>query len=154
MAEHSLLDQVTNRGRFREKVAAGLRDLEAHGWQPKIIEAIRTPERQQYLYSIGRSRTLRSRHLPGPDGLSAAVDIIDERYGWSGPEARRFFLYLARVMLLHGCTSGVLWLRERSARPALKAFLTEPSSTADPFNPSEYEGPLGWDCAHVQKLTR
>lgn len=41
-----------------------------------VLEGVRTPERQEALLRAGRSRTRNSRHLPGPDGLSRAADVV------------------------------------------------------------------------------
>jgi len=40
-----------------------------------VLEVLRTPARQKELVAKGASKTLRSRHLPGADGKSRAVDI-------------------------------------------------------------------------------
>lgn len=45
-----------------------------------VLEGLRTPQRQRYLYSTGKSRTLNSRHLTGH-----AVDIapwVDGTISW------------------------------------------------------------------------
>lgn len=42
----------------------------------KIIETLRTPERQRYYIEIGVSWTIRSKHLPqSPGGMALACDI-------------------------------------------------------------------------------
>ena len=49
---------------------------------------IRTIEEQKKLLASGASRTLRSRHLPGKNGLSHAVDlapVIDGKVRWDWP---------------------------------------------------------------------
>lgn len=40
-----------------------------------VLEVLRTPARQKELVAKGASKTMKSRHLPGPDGKSRAVDI-------------------------------------------------------------------------------
>ena len=40
-----------------------------------VLEVVRTLARQKQLVATGASRTMNSRHLPGPDGKSRAVDI-------------------------------------------------------------------------------
>lgn len=40
-----------------------------------ILEVVRTLARQKELVAKGASKTMNSRHLPGPDGKSRAVDI-------------------------------------------------------------------------------
>lgn len=49
---------------------------------------VRTLEEQKRLKAKGASRTLRSRHIPGPKGLSHAIDIavtIDGQVRWDWP---------------------------------------------------------------------
>jgi peptidoglycan LD-endopeptidase CwlK len=40
-----------------------------------VLEVTRTLARQKELVAKGASKTMKSRHLPGPDGKSRAVDI-------------------------------------------------------------------------------
>lgn len=40
-----------------------------------VLEVLRTPARQKELVAKGASKTMKSRHLPGADGKSRAVDI-------------------------------------------------------------------------------
>lgn len=40
-----------------------------------VLEVVRTLARQKQLVATGASRTMNSRHLPGKDGKSRAVDI-------------------------------------------------------------------------------
>ena len=40
-----------------------------------VLEVLRTVARQKELVAKGASKTMKSRHLPGADGLSRAVDI-------------------------------------------------------------------------------
>jgi len=40
-----------------------------------VLEGVRTLERQRQLVAKGASTTLRSRHIPGPNGYSHAVDV-------------------------------------------------------------------------------
>lgn len=53
-----------------------------------VLEVLRTVARQKELVAKGASRTMRSRHLPGDDGKSRAVDIAPLDGGqvsWSWP---------------------------------------------------------------------
>lgn len=53
-----------------------------------VLEVLRTPERQRQLVAQGASQTMKSRHLPGTDGKSRAVDIAPLDGGqvsWSWP---------------------------------------------------------------------
>jgi peptidoglycan L-alanyl-D-glutamate endopeptidase CwlK len=40
-----------------------------------VLEVLRTPARQKELVRTGASKTMNSRHLPGADGKSRAIDI-------------------------------------------------------------------------------
>lgn len=55
----------------------------------KVIEGIRTPERQRELYAQGRTKpgnvvtwTLKSNHFKQPDGYGHAVDLLPAPYDW------------------------------------------------------------------------
>lgn len=54
-----------------------------------VLEVLRTLERQKHLVATGASKTMKSRHLPGKNGKSHAVDIapLDEggKVSWSWP---------------------------------------------------------------------
>jgi len=53
-----------------------------------VLEVLRTVARQKQLVAQGASKTMNSRHLPGKDGLSRAVDIapmIGGKVSWDWP---------------------------------------------------------------------
>lgn len=53
-----------------------------------ILEVLRTVARQKELVAKGASSTMKSRHLPGKDGYSHAVDIapcIGRQISWDWP---------------------------------------------------------------------
>lgn len=53
-----------------------------------VLEVLRTPARQRELVAKGASKTMKSRHLPGADGKSRAVDIAPMDGGqisWAWP---------------------------------------------------------------------
>jgi peptidoglycan LD-endopeptidase CwlK len=52
------------------------RALQAAPFPFRVIDGLRTIERQKELVRIGASKTMNSRHLPGRGGLSHAVDIV------------------------------------------------------------------------------
>ena len=57
-----------------------------------VTEGLRTVERQRELVKQGASKTMNSRHLPGKDGKSRAVDIapmIGGQVSWDWPLYRR-----------------------------------------------------------------
>jgi hypothetical protein len=75
---------------FRRKVERLLDRLTERGFDPIIFEAVRTRERQEWLYGYGRTHhkhskpvtwTMNSRHLSGK-----AVDIISKSKLWNWPE--------------------------------------------------------------------
>lgn len=68
----------------------------------KVIEGVRTPERQRELYAQGRTKpgdivtwTLNSNHFRKADGYGHAVDLLPEPYDWKKTEP---FDQLARSM--------------------------------------------------------
>ena len=69
------------------KRAAAISDLDFI-----VLEVLRTVERQRELVKQGASKTMNSRHLPGKDGKSRAVDIapmIGGQVTWDWPLYRR-----------------------------------------------------------------
>lgn len=60
-----------------------------------IIEGVRTIEQQKEYVRRGVSKTMRSKHLPGPDGLSRAVDVAPYPIDWKNKE--RFYLFVGFV---------------------------------------------------------
>jgi peptidoglycan L-alanyl-D-glutamate endopeptidase CwlK len=55
----------------------------------KVIEGVRTPERQKALYAQGRTKpgqvvtwTLKSNHFKQADGFGHAVDLLPAPYDW------------------------------------------------------------------------
>lgn len=44
-----------------------------------VVEGVRTLERQKQLLAKGASRTLKSKHLAGPDGYAQVVDLARQR---------------------------------------------------------------------------
>lgn len=81
--------------------AAALSDLDF-----TVLEVLRTPERQRQLVAQGASKTLKSRHLPGRDGKSRAVDIAPLDGGqvsWAWPLYHR----LAKIVKQAAADEGV-----------------------------------------------
>lgn len=65
------------------KRAAAISDIDF-----TVLEVVRTLARQRDLVAKGASRTMKSRHLPGEDGKSRAVDIAPMDGGqisWAWP---------------------------------------------------------------------
>lgn len=68
------------------KVMKRARELSSVAFQ--ITEGPRTLSRQRQLVKQGASRTLKSRHLPAPNGLAHAVDVVamvGGRISWEAP---------------------------------------------------------------------
>lgn len=87
----------------RQAVAAVIAELRSAGYDPVVFEARRTPERQRWLYGVGRTHsrwrkpvtwTLKSKHLEG-----RAADVISKSRLWNWPE---FYAALARTAKKHG----------------------------------------------------
>lgn len=86
----------------------------------KVIEGVRTPERQKKLYAQGRTApgkivtwTLNSNHFKKPDGYGHAVDLLPAPYDWkledpkSTPELDDNFAIVAGAMLAAACLENV-----------------------------------------------
>lgn len=53
-----------------------------------VTEGVRTVERQKQLVAAGASKTMNSRHIPGKDGFSKAVDVaavVGNSIRWDWP---------------------------------------------------------------------
>lgn len=130
---------------MRKKVSAILRDLEAHGWQPRIDSGVwRSPGEQRRKVEQGHSRVLFSFHnasTPNGRADSLAADITDERFAWNSP--KKFWLMLAASAEAHGLTTGIRWGLTKKQRAAIDSALA-----ARDFDNSKII--LGWDTAHVE----
>src|SRR5689334_19131813 len=65
---------------FIPVVAKIMKDLKDLGYQPRIMEAVRTRAQQAEKVRLGYSQTMNSKHIGGK-----AVDIVDKRYNWDIP---------------------------------------------------------------------
>ncbi|MEX2242217.1 MAG: hypothetical protein WD716_00060 [Fimbriimonadaceae bacterium] len=139
------LDEITDRGNFRAKVEAVLRNGRGLGLELTVNNALRTAEQQRALVAKGYSKTMRSLHLPGPDGKARAVDIVDAEFGWEAPAC--VWVMIGRLALTQGCDWGGLWGLPPKMRKELERFLLDGSTR---FDPLEWGGKIGWDPAHVQ----
>lgn len=92
---------------FRSKVENILVQLKAMGWQPRVAEGLRTVEQQKEKVLKGYSKTMNSAHLKG-----YGADIIDSRYGWSGPASDLNFAFwkdLGKLAKDQGLVWGGNW---------------------------------------------
>lgn len=72
---------------FREKVERLLKRVKDRGFKPKVVYGWRSVAIQLELHNKGRSKVKFSFHnaqLPNGTPNAYAVDIVDERWGWSG----------------------------------------------------------------------
>lgn len=147
LERYPLLKQVTPQGNLRRKFCLILHNLEQLGFDPRVTETLRTRDRQAELVRTGRSQTQNSLHLPGPDGLARAMDVVDRRLLWAAPE--RFWITLGRLALVQGCHWGGFFGLPTAERTRLVKFLT---ARDVPFRPENWKGRRGWDPAHVEQL--
>ena len=82
------------------KRAAALSDMDF-----TVLEVLRTVARQKELVRTGASKTMNSRHLPGKDGKSRAVDIAPLDGGqvsWAWPQYHRLAPIIKQAALEEG----------------------------------------------------
>ena len=139
------LGELTDRGNFRAKVEAIVRNGRGRGYRLTVHNALRSIEQQKVLVAKGYSKTMRSMHLPGPDGLARAADVVDARFMWGAP--KHVWVMIGRLALTQGCDWGGLWGLPLGMRAKFRAFLLD---RGRPFDPNEWRGKVGWDPAHVQ----
>jgi hypothetical protein len=133
LAAHNAAKLAELRSPMRELVARVLDDIEADGYQPKIVWAYRSAAQQAAKAAAGYSLTAR----PGYHHWGLAVDIIDRRWGWKvRPENVEFFRALRAACDVVGLASGGWW--------GLKPGRERPS-------PWLCYG-LGWDVSHCQYI--
>lgn len=104
--------------KFRAAVEAAIADCAAQGFPVKVAEALRSQERQAWLYAQGRTRpgsivTHASTNLTSWHGYGLAVDVIHETKGWapgaSDRETTAWFRKVADIFKSHGCSAGMDW---------------------------------------------
>lgn len=70
-----------------------------------VLEVLRDRARQAKLVASGASQTMNSRHLPGPDGKSRAVDIapmLQGKVSWDWPLYRKLAPIIKEAARLEG----------------------------------------------------
>lgn len=104
--------------KFRAAVEAAIADCAAKGFPVKVAEALRSQERQAYLYAQGRTRpgskvTNAPTNLTSWHGYGLAVDVIHETKGWApgknNAETVAWFRSVAAIFKAHGCSAGADW---------------------------------------------
>jgi hypothetical protein len=99
---------------FLVRVQHVVADLQASGFDPWVFEAVRTAERQAYLWKKGRDLpgsivTKAKSHLQSWHGHGLAVDIISKSLLWNAPAT--FWTALGASCKVHGLTWGGVWLK-------------------------------------------
>jgi len=140
-----MLEQLTTQNNFRAKIESIIASGNAHGYRLILHNALRTKEHQAALVKKGHSKTMNSKHLPGPDGKARAADVVDARYLWGAP--RHVWVMIGRLALTQGCKWGGLWGLPFAMRRKFEAYLLDRSK---PFDPKEWRGKIGWDPAHIE----
>ncbi len=105
----------------QERVERIFAQMQAKGFDPIAYETLRSPERQRWLFGVGRTHdlgrkpvtwTLHSHHLPDTNGLSKAADVISKSRAWDWPEFFEALHGLARAEGMHDCAGGLTWRLE------------------------------------------
>lgn len=90
---------------FRRLLEAALNDLHLAGFNPRVWETLRTPERGAWLAEQGRSKAgHRSMHCYG-----VAADVICGDHSWRCPRSCGFFDALGAAVKARGLTWGGDW---------------------------------------------
>lgn len=128
----------------QRRVAAVLRDMEAHDYRPLIdAQVYRSAAQQADLVRRGHSKVYYSFHnVTGKGGKpeSLAADVVDAAKLWDADRA--FWLKLNSSALAHSSTTGIAWGLSTAQRQRLALAIAT--------REWNYNGPLGWDTAHVQ----
>ncbi len=87
-----------------EKVIPILESLEDEGWEPRVVEGLRTMAQEREKVRLGYSHTMHSKHLTGD-----AVDVVDKRYGWDHVASNLGYEYWREQGKLVDHTPGLTW---------------------------------------------
>ena len=91
---------------FRHALGRILDELRGIGWEPRVASGMRTAAQQAEKLRKGYSKTMKSWHVRSTFGLlpldqesfdvvfGNAADVIDRRWGWSGPASSKSFIDL------------------------------------------------------------
>ena len=65
-----------------------------------VVDGIRTLDQQRLFVAKGLSKTMNSKHLPQPDGLSHALDVVPwAGFDWNAPRATNDLLLFGGFVL-------------------------------------------------------
>jgi hypothetical protein len=67
----------------------------------RVLQGVRTIEEQHQLYALGKTKTLNSKHLEQPDGLSHAVDVAPYPIDWHDRDRWYHFAGYVRGLAEH-----------------------------------------------------
>lgn len=141
------IDTLTERRGFRAGVADLVARMAELGEPARVYEGLRTLEQQREKVRLGYSKTLKSAHLPGPDGLAQAADVAHKSLGWNA--SKRFWLIVGSWCLFKGWNWGGLYGLTPVQKVSLRDAILELRRQGWPKRSPLYEHKLGWDPAHV-----
>ncbi len=140
----------------------------AEGCEFRVLEGVRTIERQRELYAQGRTKpgqivtnTLNSRHLKKPDGFGHAVDLFPAPYSWTDLAAFDSMIeavFHAAEELNTPIRSGADWdrdgkFRERGESDSPHIELVEGAAVSrTAYNPTLRLGARGASVVRLQQL--
>ncbi len=133
---------------FRDKVETILKQLADKHMEPYIAEAKRTVAQQREKVNKGYSKTMRSNHLPGSDGLSRAADIVQLHKGWAA--SKRFWLMLGSSSWANQTGWGGLFGLNGKQKKSVQVAIHTLRQAGWPATHEAYQVQMGWDPAHVE----
>lgn len=104
--------------RFRAAVEAAIADCVAQGYPVRILEGLRSQERQAWLYAQGRTRpgskvTNAPTNLTSWHGYGLAIDILHATLAYEplgkGKDPSPWFRHVGQIFKAHGCSWGGDW---------------------------------------------
>lgn len=141
-------NQLTLRGNFRRKIEAIIISMALYGTPAKLADALRTPDQQLEKVRRKLSKTLKSNHLAGPDGLASAADVCHLTKGWDAP--RRFWFLLGGQCEKRGLGWGGLFGLDDEQRVAVVEAIHALRDQHWPLKSGLYLTKFGWDAAHIE----
>jgi len=130
---------------FRLQLEGILAGLEAQGFRPRIQTAWRSLADQRAAATAGHSQLSWGFHnATQPDGTpdSLAADVLDDDHPLN--PSRPYVMALAKLALVHGCQTGILWGLPLALRRALGVAIAG--------GITDWHGKIGWDPSHVEHV--
>ncbi len=127
---------------FGVKIAAVLRDLEGHGWRPRIQQTYRTEAEQLAAYHNGYSSIKFGFHnvVRGGHPAAMAADILDDNAPLQ--PSTRYLLMLAACAKAHRLQTGIEW-----GLPVWRRLLIRAAIAARRWGANVR---TGWDPTHCE----